>query len=240
MLVHGAWHDHRCWTRVREVLQAEGLSVHCPDLPGHGDHPLPLHKVSSRQYLAALLALLDAAPEPVVLLGHSMAGSVVTEAACQRPDKVRTLAYLCAYLPRPGESIFDLIVLNRSHEPMSPIELALELSPDKRRCSVDPQQITPLFHNEVPAQLALELSQRFTEQATLPLSAGARFDQSVFATLDTVYICCTQDRVIPLHHQRRMLARQPCRSLLQIESGHSPFHSCPQQLAELLLALSRY
>lgn len=219
-------------------LRAQGLTVTCPDLPGHGDSPLPLAKVSARQYLAALLELLEAAPEPVVLLGHSMAGSVVTEAACQRPDKVRTLAYLCAYLPRPGESIFDLIALNRGHEPMGAIELALELAPDKRSCSVDPLQIGPLFHNDVAPGLAAALARRFAAQATLPLSSAARYGQDVFAGLDTVYICCTRDRVIPLHHQRRMLARQPCRSLLQIEADHSPFHSCPDRLARLLLALS--
>lgn len=239
ILVHGAWHDHHCWDTVRDLLVAAGLEVQCPDLPGHGVHPLPLAKVSSRRYLAALLELLDAAAEPVVLLGHSMAGSVITEAACQRPDKVRRLVYLCAYLPRPGESIFDLIALNRGHEPMIPIELALDLSADRRSCHIDPAQVIPLFYNDVPAARAQLLAQRFSAQASLPLAAAARFDQRVFAALDTVYICCTRDRVIPLHHQRRMLARQPCRSLLQIEADHSPFHSCPQQLAELLLALSR-
>lgn len=237
ILVHGAWHDRHCWDAVRELLQARNLTVDCPDLPGHGDNALPLHKVSARQYLTALLDLLDAAPEPVVLVGHSMAGNVVTEAACKRPDKIRHVVYLCAYLPRPGESIFDLIVLNRGHEPMCPIELALELAADKRSCTIEPEQVIPLFYNDVPAALAQQLSPRLRAQATLPLSAAARFDQDVFATLDSVYICCTRDRVIPLHHQRRMLARQPCKTLLQIESDHSPFYSCPEQLAELLMAL---
>lgn len=237
ILVHGAWHDHHCWDAVHALLHARGLELRCPDLPGHGDNDLPLPKVSSKRYLASLLELLDAAPEPVVLLGHSMAGSVVTEAACQRPDKIRRLVFLCAYLPRPGESIFDLIVLNRGHEPLCPVELALELSPDKRSCSIDPAQVVPLFYNDVAPELAAALAQGLRPQATLPLAAAARFEQAVFEQLDSVYICCSRDRVIPLHHQQRMLARQPCRQQLLLDCDHSPFHSRPAALADLLQEL---
>jgi pimeloyl-ACP methyl ester carboxylesterase len=168
-----------------------------------------------------------------------MAGSVVTEAACRLPGKVRSLVYLCAYLPQAGQSIFDLIALNRSHEPLTPIELALQLSADKRSCNIEPAQIIPLFYSGLPQPQAALLQQQFGTQATLPLSAAARFDQQQFEALQTVYVCCTRDRVIPLHHQRRMLARQPCNTLLQIDADHSPFHSCPGQLADLLQALAR-
>ena len=238
LLVHGAWHDHRCWAVVAELLRLQGLSSSCPDLPGHGSTILPLHKVTLKQYVAAVVQELEAAPEPVILVGHSMAGMIVTEAACQVPHKVRALVYLCAYLPLPGQSVFELIALNRGHEPLTYIELALELSPDKRSCSIAADQIIPLFYPEVAAVETEALQQRFAPQATLPLSSAARFDQARFDTLDTTYICCTRDKVIPLHHQRRMLARQPCKTLLQIESDHSPFYSCPQQLADLLAALA--
>ncbi len=234
--MHGAWHDGQCWSAVSRPLQARGLEISCPDLPGHGNNPLPLHKVSLKQYVASIVQLLEAAREPVVLVGHSMAGCVVTEAACRLPHKVRALVYLCAYLPQAGQSVFDLIALNRSHEPLTPIELALELSADKRSCSIDAAQVPALFYSDLPPEAAAPLLQHFGQQATLPLSSAVRFAQDSFAALNSVYICCTRDRVIPLHHQRRMLARQPCRTLLQAD--HSPFHSCPGQLADLLQALA--
>jgi pimeloyl-ACP methyl ester carboxylesterase len=236
ILVHGAWHDGSCWSAVAGALAARGLDVSHPDLPGHGRNALPLPKVSHKQYVNFLLQQLEAAPAPVILVGHSMAGMAVTHAACQMPHKVRRLVYLCAYLPRPGESVFELIALNRGHEPLTPIELALELSADKRSCAIDPEQIDILFHSDLAQAQALP---RFPPQATLPLSAGARFEQAAFVALDTAYICCTRDRVIPLHHQRRMLARQPCHTLLQMEADHSPFHSCPQALSDLLHALAQ-
>lgn len=239
LLVHGAWHDQRCWTEVARLLATKGIEVSCPDLPGHGSAVLPLTRVTLKQYVSAIVQLLEAAPEPVILVGHSMAGMVITEAACLMPHKVQSLVYLCAYLPLPGQSVFELIALNRGHEPLTPIELALELSNDKRSCSIDADQIISLFYTDVPAAAAQGLQQRFAIQATLPLSSAARFDQSNFDGLDTIYICCTRDKVIPLHHQRRMLARQTCKTLLQIEADHSPFYSCPQQLAELLGTLAR-
>jgi pimeloyl-ACP methyl ester carboxylesterase len=237
LLVHGAWHSGACWNMVATQLRAQGCTVDCPDLPGHGNSALPLDRVSLKRYVEAVLALIDSCEEDIVLVGHSMAGMVVTEAACARSARIRALVYLCAYLPRPDESIFDLIALNRSHEPFSAIELAMELSSDKRRCTVDPGQVIGLFYGAVPPDKAQHLLQEFGPQASLPLSTRVRFDQSVFAGLATHYLCCSKDQVIPLHHQRRMLQRQPCRNLLQIDSDHSPFHSCPDVLAGLLLAL---
>lgn len=236
VLVHGAWHDSSCWAQVAELLQARGCKVYCPDLPGHGANSLPLDKVTLKRYAGALVELLQGIDTPIALVGHSMAGMVITEVACQLPEKIQALIYLCAYLPRPGESVFELIALNRSHEPFTPIELALELSDDKRSCSITPEQIIPLFYGDADAPTAALLQARFGSQASLPLSSKVRFDQDVFTGLPTTYISCSRDKVIPLHHQRRMLARQPCKTLLQIDSDHSPFHSNPQQLAELLFA----
>lgn len=238
VLVHGAWHDSTCWQQLAELLRAQGCSVSCPDLPGHGSNELPLQKVTLKKYVSALTELLNASAEPVVLVGHSMAGMVISEAACLVPQKVSALVYLCAYLPCDGQSLFDLIAINRSHEPFIPIEMAMEMSADKRSCSIVEEQIIPLFYTSVEPQLAATLKTRLSVQAALPLASAVKIEQDIFNTLNTCYISCTKDRVLPLHHQRRMLNRQSCKTLLQIEADHSPFYSCPQALAELLLAFS--
>lgn len=207
-----------------------------PDLPGHGASTLPLAKVTLKAYVDALLDLLDQFEAPVTLVGHSMAGIVVAEAATRRPDKVARLVFLCAYLPRDGESLFDVIALNRSHEPFTAIDLALEMSADKRTCTVDPDQIVPLFYNLAPADVAARAKAAFCVQATLPLAAKAHVDALAWERLKRTYILCAQDRVIPVHHQRRMLTRQHCEVLLQLDADHSPFLSCPEQLALILQA----
>lgn len=236
VLVHGAWHSGACWTRVAGLLKAQGFTVLTPDLPGHGANTLPLAKITFKAYVASLLDLLDKLVEPVTLVGHSMAGLVVSEVAARRPDKVKRVVYVCAYLPRDGESLFDLVALNRSHEPFTAIDLAMQLSEDKRTCSVDPDQIIPLFYTQAPEEVAAEARDAFSEQATLPLAAKVQLDEAGWAQVKRTYMLCTQDKVIPVHHQRRMLARQHCDVLLQLDADHSPFLSCPEQFALLLQA----
>lgn len=236
VLVHGAWHDGRCWQALAERLQAQGSMVLMPDLPGHGSNALPLEDVSLKRYVQCLQALLKQQAEPVVLLAHSMAGIPATMAACDLPDKIARLVYLCAYLPRPGDSVFSLIDTLRGEEPATGIEQAISLSADKRRCLLDPQQAAELFYHDLPEAEARHLVASLGLQSSLPLAAKARFSQELFESLNSVYIYCTRDRVIPPLHQRRMLARQSCRTLLQAELDHSPFHSNPDLLARLLLS----
>jgi pimeloyl-ACP methyl ester carboxylesterase len=236
VLVHGAWHSGACWRTVAGLLTAQGFRVFTPDLPGHGASTLPLEKVTFKAYVQSLLDLLDSLGEPVTLVGHSMAGLVISEVAARRPAKVRRLVYVCAYLPRDGESLFELVALNRSHEPFTAIDLALQMSDDKRSCSVDADQIIPLFYAQAPADVAARAKAAFSVQATLPLNAKVQLDADGWNQVKRTYILCTQDKVIPVHHQRRMLTRQHCDVLLQLDADHSPFLSCPEQFALLLQA----
>jgi pimeloyl-ACP methyl ester carboxylesterase len=236
VLVHGAWHGGACWKAVADLLTAQGCKVLTPDLPGHGNNTLPLAKVTLKAYVNNLLDLLDGLDEAVTLVGHSMAGLVVSEVAARRPDKVARLVYVCAYLPRDGESLFEIIALNRSHEPFTAIDLAMQMSDDKRSCTIADDDIVPLFYQLAPADVAAAAKGGFGIQATLPLAAKVQLDEASFARVPRTYIACNRDKVIPVHHQRRMLTRQPCDELLQLDADHSPFHSCPEQLAALLLA----
>jgi pimeloyl-ACP methyl ester carboxylesterase len=236
VLVHGAWHSGACWQRVAALLTAQGFKVFTPDLPGHGANALPLAQVTFKAYVNCLLDLLDSLAEPVMLVGHSMAGLVVSEVAARRPHKVSRVVYVCAYLPRDGESLFDLVALNRSHEPFTAIDLAMQMSDDKRTCSVDADQIVPLFYTQASAEVAAQAQAAFGVQATLPLAAKVQLDEDAWAQVKRTYILCTGDKVVPVHHQRRMLARQHCDVLLQLDADHSPFLSCPEQFALLLQA----
>lgn len=236
VLVHGAWHSGACWAHVASILTAQGCTVFTPDLPGHGNNALPLAKVTLKAYVIFLLDLLDGIDGKVCLVGHSMAGMVISEVAALRPDKVARLIYLCAYLPRDGESLFELIALNRGHEPFAAIDLALQMSDDKRTCTIASEDIIPLFYQLAPASVATEAKAAFAVQATLPLAAKVQLNAAAFTQVPRTYLACTQDKVISMHHQRRMLNRQPCDELLQLAADHSPFHSCPEQLAALLAA----
>lgn len=236
LLVHGAWHDRRCWESVALQLQSAGHRVVTPDLPGHGQSSLAPSRVSLKHYVNALLELIDNADEPVHLVGHSMAGVPVTVVAAERPSRVASLTYVAAYLPQPGDSVFDLIVKNRGHEPLVPIELAMVMSADKRTCTIEFDQVIPLFYGATEPALAAAARDRLQVQGSLPLAAAARYDPLALQVLPRRYLCCSRDRVLPLHHQRRMLVAEPGIDVDVLDSDHSPFFSQPALLVRQLLA----
>jgi pimeloyl-ACP methyl ester carboxylesterase len=222
---------------VAAALKDAGLEVHTPDLPGHGENQnLPLKRVTLASYVDSLTTLLTRTGKPCVLVAHSMAGVPVTLVAARNPALLAGIVYISAYLPLPGESLFDLMALHRQEDAALPVESALQMSSDRRTCMIGEPSIIPLFYNRCSAATAARAAENFGAQATLPLSAKAHYEEAKLNIIPEVYICCSDDRVLPLQHQYRMLQRRHCRELLQIDADHSPFLSCPDELSGLLRA----
>src|SRR5262245_17861037 len=96
VLVHGAWHGAWCWYKVVPQLTQAGHTAIAPDLPGLGRDRTPLAEISLDRWTEAICEIVDAATEPVVLVGHSRGGIVISEVAERRPARVATLVYLTA------------------------------------------------------------------------------------------------------------------------------------------------
>ena len=103
VLIHGARHGGWCWNKVIPLLEKAGHKVMAPDLPGHGENKNTATTLQG--YVDRVLEVLDRQPEPVILVGHSMGGMVISQAAEYRPDKIKKLVYVCAFLLRDGESL---------------------------------------------------------------------------------------------------------------------------------------
>jgi pimeloyl-ACP methyl ester carboxylesterase len=114
VLVHGAWHGGWCWQRVAPRLRAAGHDVLTPTLTGLGDrsHLLsPLVGLST--HVEDLVGTLTySGRDDVVLVGHSYAGQVITGAASVRPDGIRKLVYLDAFVADDGDRAIDLLPAN--------------------------------------------------------------------------------------------------------------------------------
>jgi pimeloyl-ACP methyl ester carboxylesterase len=104
VLIHGGNHGAWCWDKVASLLRKEGHLVEAPDLPGHGKDKTPIQDVTLQSCIDEVCSVINAQSEPVILVGHSMGGLVISQVAEQVPDKIRVLVYLSALLLRSGES----------------------------------------------------------------------------------------------------------------------------------------
>ncbi|WP_413467230.1 alpha/beta fold hydrolase [Pleurocapsa sp. FMAR1] len=88
ILIHGSWHGSWCWNKVATLLEQAGHKAIAPDLPSHGDDRTPIFEVTLQSYEDRVCEVVKAQTEPVILVGHSMAGIVITQAAEQCPAKI--------------------------------------------------------------------------------------------------------------------------------------------------------
>jgi len=116
VLVHGAWLDKTGWDPVAAQLAREGAEVRTLDLPAHGSDPTPVSGASLAAYVDRVEAELDAAHHRVILVGHSMAGVVVSQVAAERGADLAAVVYLAAYVPQSGQGLLDLAMMDAGSE----------------------------------------------------------------------------------------------------------------------------
>ncbi len=105
VLVHGGFVDGWYWGETAALLEKEGHTVHVADLPGTGTDPSALGGPADD--VTEVRRLVAAADGPVVLVGHSAGGLVITEAA-EEPNLAHSV-YVSAFLPERGQSLMDLL-----------------------------------------------------------------------------------------------------------------------------------
>jgi pimeloyl-ACP methyl ester carboxylesterase len=110
VLVHGAWSGGWCYAKVAALLRARGHMVFTPTLTGQGERAHLLNgAINLSTHIADVLGVLHHERlSDVVLAGHSYGGMVITGVADRVADKITALAYLDAFIPQDGQSLFDI------------------------------------------------------------------------------------------------------------------------------------
>jgi len=233
LLIHGAWHGGWCWDRLIPALAARGRRAIAIDLPGGGDDPTPLTEVTLEGYAKKVVEALETLDEPAILLGHSMGGISITEAAERAPERIAKLVYLCAFLPRDGESLLGLAAEN---DPASTVMETI-FSEDGLSVTVGDATIRPAFYGDCSDEDVAFAKARLRPLAVQPAAAPVHATAARFGRVPRVYIECTEDRAIPIDRQRAMAAASPPTEVFTMNTSHSPFFSAPDALADILARL---
>lgn len=234
VLVHGAWHGAWCWNKVVDALAGRGHKAVAFDLPSHGDDKTPVGEVTLQSYADRTVRALKEAGGKSVLVGHSMGGMVVSQATEDAAGNVGLVVYLCAFLPRNGESLLDLE--GRNSNPTVPP--ALIVSEDGASATLATEKLKPLFYHDCSdADVAFAI-EHITPQAMAPLTTPAKLSAERFGSVPRAYIECTEDGAISIALQRDMQEKSPCALTASLKASHSPFLSMPGELADALVGFA--
>jgi pimeloyl-ACP methyl ester carboxylesterase len=182
-----------------------------------------------------ILTALTEIGAPVVLVGHPMAGMVISATAEKAPDRIKRLVFLCAFLPRDGES---LLALGTTHsgEP-SRVRKNMIVDADHISGTIMLDKVRDLFYHDCTDADVAYASARLRPQALGAHSPPVHLTQERFGRIQRVYVECTEDRALTIEKQRDMIAKSPPVDVRTLDSSHSPFLSMPDKLAATLTDL---
>jgi len=214
VLVHGGFVDGSGWQGVYNLLKQDGYSVRIvqnPTLSLEGD-------------VAATKMIIDAQSEPVILVGHSYGGAVISEAG-NHPE-VAGLVYIAAFVPDQGESVETLIADPPPGAPVPPI-----LPPQDGFLFLDREK----FHDSFAADVSAEEAE-FMADSQVPWGAGALSgtnSEPAWRTKPSWYLVATEDRMIPPPAQRSMSERAGS-TVDEVAGSHAIYVSQPAAVADLI------
>jgi pimeloyl-ACP methyl ester carboxylesterase len=220
LLVHGGFAGGWVYDAVAGHLRAAGHEVIAPDLPRSGpaaDAP--------RRYAAHVVDLLDRAPEPVILAGHSSGGITASQAAELRPQRVSLLVFVTAFALADGQRLADL--------GLPPFAV-----PDNGHIRVDAQAARQALFGDCTQADHQTAIARFQPEPLSVATCPVMLTAEGYGSVPKAYIECLRDQALPIDLQRTMQRDAGCSTVLSLDCGHMPQYAAPEALADHLVRLA--
>lgn len=215
VLVHGFWGDAAHWSKVIVQLSKMGYeSIHAVENPlsSLADDAERTRKMIAQQ------------KGPVVLVGHSYGGMVITEAG-NHPN-VAALVYIAAFAPDAGESVADL---SKGY----PAPGGASVAPDSDGYLwIDPSKYRESFCHDLTAEEALVMA--VTQKAPLGSTAGDKVKVPAWRTKPSWYQISSDDRMISPENEKRMSARIGAKKIIALTASHASLASKPIEVSALI------
>ncbi len=235
VLVHGAWADESAWGFVRNQLAIHG-NVEVVNLPAHGVNLSPAKSVTMNDYVNTVIHAIDKAPGKVVLVGHSMAGMVISQVAEKVPNKIDKLVYVSAYLPRNGEDLVSLA--NTDTESKGGPNM--KFSADYSSATIKKEMIVPAVCADCPDFMKEIIVKYHKAEPVGPLNEKAILTSQNYGSVDKYYIHTSKDASVGYELQKQMVKNNgTIKKVFIMETSHLPFVVQPEKFVEILIETSK-
>jgi pimeloyl-ACP methyl ester carboxylesterase len=220
VLVHGGFVDGSGWQGVYKILKENGYSVSIVQNP----------TVTLEDDVAVTRRTIASQKGPVVLVGHSYGGAVITEAG--NDSQVVGLVYVTAFAPDKGESVSTLIKDPPAGAPVPPI-----LPPQDGYLFLDKAKFRASFAADVDAKTAA-----FMADSQVPWGVGAlsgTISEAAWKTKPSWYLVATDDKMIPPAAQR-LMSKRAGSTVVEVPGSHAIYVSNPSAVATLIEKAARH
>lgn len=226
VLVHGGFHDSRCWERLIPLLAKPALAV---DLPGRGTRPAKMRDVTLEACVRSVVADVEKAGlRRVVLVGHSMGGATVPVVAARIPDRIAHLVLLSTLVAPEGGSLVDGFLPETRDAAIRRLgtgdEVEIELSEAHHR-----ELLTNDMNDE---DVAWCLARVGKDSRLLFTDRGSR--KGIPDALPRTYIRLRRDRSVTWEQQAHAISLFPGLAVREIDAPHQAMVTHPSEVAAIL------
>lgn len=229
VLVHGAWADESAWGMVRNQL-AVRANVEVVNLPAHGIDLTPGATVGLSDYVKRVSDVINRYPGKVTLVGHSMAGMIISQVAENMPNKIDKLIYVAAFLPKNGQSLNSLVdgFLNGKKPDI------FEFTADYSLIGLKKEVIPAVVCADCPAFMKEALVKYHRPDPLKAFNDAVTLGRN-FASVPKYYIQTLQDNAVPTALQQQMINDNgTIKQVVKMETSHLPFVVQPDQFVSIL------
>lgn len=232
LFIHGAWGGAWVFREFVEILKKQGHQASAVDLPGHGQNEAPISEVTMDAYVNHVIETARGIDGPIILVGHSLAGAIISQVGERIPDKIERLVYVAASLPKNGESVLGLMQSDAGGELLPKVVF----SDDQSYATVEQEDVKSILLHDIKEPERLKsLAPKFdVKQATEPFMAAIELTDEAFGSIPKSYVRATMDKAMSMTLQDRMISVWRVDQIFTLESGHFPMMSIPDCFIDVI------
>lgn len=231
VLIHGSLIGGWCWNKIGKVLENKGHFVYAPDLPGHStDSNISAKEITFEKYVSFVCNLVNGIEGKIILVGHSLGGAIVTKVIEHVISKIEKVIYVCAIVPKNGDTIGELM----KSDSISEVNNSVQINKEKMQIEVNFEKIDEVIFNGCDKNDIAYAKKMVVPQPFLPFTEPIILENEYFKMVGRIGIVCTEDKSLSPAIQEQMYRDAGCKMFF-LNSGHAPYFSKPDELTKILL-----